>query len=429
MRVLVPGAYGLIGAAVAARLVREGHAVTAAGRDAVAGRRLGMPFLAADFNRLTEAAAWRPLLANIDAVVNCVGVLQSGLRDDAQRVHVTATTALFAACEAARIKVVHISAIGAQEDGPTEFARGKAAAERDLARRDLDWAILRPALVLAPSAYGGSAMLRAIAAFPGVTPLIAGESRIQTVSVEDVAETVAFCLRPGAPGRVTWDIAHPQVHSLREIVGAMRDWLGFPRRTAIAVPDGAARAIGFLADAVGLLGWRSPARTTAIRQLAAGVVGNPAAWQAATGIAPMSLADIFAARPASVQDRWFARLYLFKPVAIVGLAAFWLATGLIALGPARVWATAEMIATGAPPDVANATVVWGAWFDVAMGLLLCVRPLARATLVVMIVATFGYLAAGTVLAPHLWFDPLGPLTKIVPMLVATALTLAIIDER
>jgi uncharacterized protein YbjT (DUF2867 family) len=429
MRVLVLGAYGLIGSAVVVRLAHEGHAVTAAGRDEAAGKRLGARFLAADFNRLTSAEAWRPLLADIDAVVNCVGVLQSGLRDDAHRVHVAATTALFAACEAARIKIVHISAIGAQEGGPTEFARGKAEAERDLTRRSMDWVILRPALVLAGAAYGGSAMLRAIAAFPGVTPLIAAGSRIQTVSVEDVAETVAFCLKPGAPLRVTWDVAHPQVHTLREIVAAIRAWLGFPSRPAIAIPAGIARIIGFAADAVGLLGWRSPARTTAIRQIEAGVVGNPADWQAATGIAPMSLADILGRHPASAQDRWFARLYLLKPVAIIALAAFWLATGLIALGPARVWATAEMIATGTPPDVASATVVWGAWFDVAMGLMLCVRRLARATLIIMIVATFGYLAAGTLLAPHLWGNPLGPLTKIIPVLVATALTLAIIDER
>jgi hypothetical protein len=50
-------------------------------------------------------------------------------------------------------------------------------------------------------------------------------------------------------------------------------------------------------------------------------------------------------------------------------------------------------------------------------------------LIVMFVATLGYLLAGTVLAPQLWTDPLGPLVKIVPMLVATLLTLAIVDDR
>ena len=74
-------------------------------------------------------------------------------------------------------------------------------------------------------------------------------------------------------------------------------------------------------------------------------------------------------------------------------------------------------------------MILGAWFDVVLGLLLCVRAAARFTLILMLVATPFYLLAGTLLAPHLWLDPLGPLTKIIPMLVATALTLAIIDER
>jgi hypothetical protein len=39
------------------------------------------------------------------------------------------------------------------------------------------------------------------------------------------------------------------------------------------------------------------------------------------------------------------------------------------------------------------------------------------------------LAVGTLLAPQLWLDPLGPLMKIIPMLLATAFTLAIIEER
>lgn len=429
MRVLVTGAYGLIGSAVLARLARD-HAVVGAGRDVAKGKRLpAAQWVAADFNRLTTADAWRPLLENIDAVVNCVGVLQGGLRDDSRRVHVEATVALFSACEQARIRLIHISAIGAETSGPTEFSRGKAEAEHDLTRRDFDWVILRPALVLAPAVYGGSAMLRAIAAFPGVTPLIAAESKIQVVSVEDVAATVARCLTPNAPAKVTWDLAHPQVHMLRDIVTGIRRWLGFPPRPVIRVPAVIARVIGLAADALGLLGWRSPARTAALKQLELGVVGDPAPWIAATGIVPMSLDDILARRPASVQDRWFARLYLLKPVAIAGLALFWFVTGALALGPGRASAIAQMTATGTEPDIARLTVIWGALFDVVMGLLLCIRRMARCILILMFVATLGYLLAGTLLAPHLWLDPLGPLTKIIPMLLATALTLAIIDER
>jgi hypothetical protein len=149
----------------------------------------------------------------------------------------------------------------------------------------------------------------------------------------------------------------------------------------------------------------------------------------ATGIVPRSLAGILAARPAGVQERWFARLYGLKPLAIAGLAAFWIATGLIALGPGRDSAVAQFAATGFPVRTAELVVLLGAWFDIVLGALLLFRRFARRVLIVMFVATLGYLLAGTVLAPQLWTDPLGPLVKIVPMLVATLLTLAIVDDR
>ena len=116
----------------------------------------------------------------------------------------------------------------------------------------------------------------------------------------------------------------------------MRNWLGFAARPIVTVPYLIAVLIAaYPVSLAGLFGWRSPARVTAFLQLAAGVVGNPEPWSSTTGIKPKSLADIFATMPAGVQERRFARLYLFKALAIMALAAFWFATGMIALGPAR----------------------------------------------------------------------------------------------
>jgi hypothetical protein len=249
------------------------------------------------------------------------------------------------------------------------------------------------------------------------------------VSIDDVTETVALLLRPGAPAKAIWELAHPQLHTISDIVAALRNWLGFPHRPAVNVPRWLMAPVGFVATLAGLLGWRSPARATAIAQLWQGVAGDPAPWSKATGIAPKSLADILAARPAGVQERWFARLYLLKPVAILGLAGFWIATGAVALGAGRALAVSQLAATGVPFKLAEITVLLGALFDVAMGMLLLVRRFARAVLIVMLVATPLYILAGTILAPQLWLDPLGPLVKIIPMLVATMFTLAILDDR
>jgi uncharacterized protein YbjT (DUF2867 family) len=141
MRVLVVGATGLIGSAIVARLHQAGHVVIAAARrpgpDAsrlVADERIYM-----DLRSAADPGAWRHLLRDVDAVVNCAGVLQDGARDATRDVHLGAAKALFAACASSRVRrVIQISAIGIDREAPTAFSRSKLAGDQYLAGLDLD---------------------------------------------------------------------------------------------------------------------------------------------------------------------------------------------------------------------------------------------------------------------------------------------------
>jgi uncharacterized protein YbjT (DUF2867 family) len=425
MRVLVTGAYGLIGAACLARLHAAGHEVVAAGRNLRSARRR-LPYaqwIAADFSTLASAEAWQPLLRGVDALVNCVGVLQDGLRDDVQCVQLDGTKALFDGCVRAGVRrVIHISAIGAEPDGPSAFSRSKAAAEAYLKELPLDWVIVRPALVLGSAVYGGTAMLRGIAAFPGVVPVMRADARVQVIGLDDLAETVARALAPEAPARTVWEVAHPQVHRFADIVTAIRLWLGFPPRRVVALPDAIARIVALCADGLGWLGWRSPARSTSLAQLTAGVVGDPARWMAESGVAPKSLDQILAARAASVQDRWFARLYLLRPVAILGLA---LAVIVPSAGrlPVLLGFVSDSVGGHAMPLAAATNAL-----AVLAGLSLLVRPAVRCALLVLLVLTLWQLVV--------WFRPsipffwsLNAVTFWLPMLLAVLFTLGILDDR
>jgi hypothetical protein len=147
------------------------------------------------------------------------------------------------------------------------------------------------------------------------------------------------------------------------------------------------------------------------------------------GRKPMNLADILAAQPASVQERWFAQLYLVKPIAIAGLSLFWIASGFIALGPARTAASAIVSLAGVPQGPAAAIASAGAVVDIALGIAVMVRASARAALMGMLVVTGGYVLAASVFLPSLWLDPLGALVKTLPLALACLFTLAILDER
>jgi uncharacterized protein YbjT (DUF2867 family) len=431
MRVLVTGAYGLIGAACLGKLHLEGHDLVGAGRSIAEARRR-FPYarcVTADFRELTSPESWHELLSGIDAVVNCAGALQDGARDDLRQVHVTAPAALFAACEQKGVRrVVHISAVGAGPGGSTPFARTKGETERDLSGRNLDWVILRAGLVLADGVYGGTALVRGAAGIPLVTPVIATKP-IHFVAIEDVVETVAWALRPGAPGRLTLDLVHPQPMALGAIVTSYRAWLGLKPQPVVILPRQITAIAARGADALSWLGWRSPMRTTAVVQLAEGINGDPTGWIAATGIVPKSLDDLLALNPATVQDRWFARLYALKPIAIAVLAAFWIMSGVIALGPG--WSAALLIArvAGASLVTAKIAVTAGAMLDIVLGVAVLVRRLCRIALVAMMAVSLGYVAAAAVAIPQLLVDPLGSILKILPIMLTTVFVLAILDER
>lgn len=429
MRVLVIGAYGLIGGYVTARLLRDGYEVVGVGRDVTtAARRMPrVQWVRADIAAM-DASAWRSLLAGVDAVVNCAGALQDGPRDNLKAVHVAAIAALAEACAAVGVRrFVQVSAAGV-ERGQGAFGRTKLEADTALSHTDLDWVILRPGLVLAPAAFGGSALLRALAGFPGFIPLIHARSVVQVISVEDLAEAVAQAVRPDGPARITCDLAAAEPTSLAELVSALRVWLGLKPAPVVALPSAIGRLAAWVADALAWLGWRSPMRSASIEQLAAGVRARAADGPRLLGVTPRSLAQILEAWPSGVQERWFARLYLAKPLILGALAAFWVASGIIGL--VRHDAAAQVLVRagfGAAP--AQALAVGGAIVDLILGALICVRRTAPAALVGALVVTTAYLVGASLWRPDLWADPLGPLVKTLPAAILAAVALALMDER
>ena len=338
MRVLVIGAYGLIGGAVVTRLMQAGHQVTGAGRDvkAAARSRPDVRWLSLDMAG-TTADQWVEALGDADAVVNCAGALQDGARDDLAAVHVAGLEQLTQACARAGVRRFVQMSASTIDAGAETFSASKRAGDAVLAASSLDWIILRPGLVLAQAVYGGSALLRGLAAFPGVIPAVHAGAKVQVVAVEDVAEAVARALGADAPLRATLDLVGPETHTLSHLLARLRGWLGLPPAPVLALPGWTARITAAGADALAWLGWRSPMRSTAMSQLAGGV-GGRSGDAGRLGLQLLSLDAMLGRWPASVQDRWHARLYFMKPLTLAALSAFWLASGVIGLlARAMIW--------------------------------------------------------------------------------------------
>lgn len=431
-RILVVGAYGVIGAAISRALAAAGHEVRGLGRDAALGRRLlpGLDWVGGDLRRMTAPADWTAPLAGVGTVVNAAGALQDGGRDDLAAVHDTAIQALLAAAGPAGVgRFVQISAVGVAPDAGTEFLRSKARGDAAVRASGLDWVILRPGLVIAAEAYGGTALIRGLAAFPGVQPVAFAKAPVQTVALADVARAALAAAEGRLPPGAEADLVAPEPLPLGEVIAAHRRWLGLPAAMReIAAPGWALALAGGAADALGHLGWRSPLRSTAIRVMAGGVRGDPAPWQRLTGETLPELGPILAAMPATAADRRSARLWLMMPLAVATLALFWLASGLIGL--AEVPEAAAVLAPAGIGPVAARALVWlGALADIALGLAILYRPWARRACLGMALVGLGYLVLGTVLTPWLWADPLGPFLKVLPGLVLALITRPLLEAR
>ena len=158
-----------------------------------------------------------------------------------------------------------------------------------------------------------------------------------------------------------------------------------------------------------------------------GGAGDPAPWTRVTGIAPRSLKAALAAEPASVQERWFARLYFVKPLTLAVLALYWIVTGLVALGPG--WEDATGLIQEAGFAIAAPLAAASAIADIAIGVAIAAKPTARPALRAALALSLAYVALGTLLLPGLWADPLGPLLKVLPIMVLNLVALAILDDR
>ena len=431
MRVLVTGATGLIGSATVACLRAAGHELVAVVRraSAEADRLPVQRLIALDMARSVDPAHWGPHLQGVDAVVNCAGVLQDGPQDSTAGVHNAGAAALFAACEEAGVRrVIHFSAIGVDRETPTPFSKSKLEGDQALMARDLDWVILRPSVVVGPSAYGGSALFRGLAALP-VLPVAPETGLLQVVQLEDLTRTVLFFLQPNAPARVALDLAGPKRQSMTEVAQSYRRWLGGRPARLVALPGWLSHLMYRAGDFAGWLGWRPPMRTTAQREIVRGAVGDPAEWIRVTGIDPHDPDEALAMRPASVQERWFSKLYLLKALGFAVFVAFWIGTGIVSLTIGWNIGKELMFRGGVPDPWASLTVVAGAVADIVIGVAIALRRTARYGLYAALAISVVYTIIGTALVPDLWADPLGPMLKIWPVMAFNLMLLAILEDR
>ncbi|AXS39149.1 complex I NDUFA9 subunit family protein [Breoghania sp. L-A4] len=183
-----------------------------------------------------------------DAVINLVGVLAQSGKQTFDAVHAFGAGAVAEAARGAGIaNVVHLSAIGADAQSNSGYARSKAAGEAAVRETLKAAVIMRPSIVFGPeddffNRFAGMARMS-----PALPLIGGGETKFQPVFVGDVAEAIARAVEGEARAGATYELGGPQVKSFRECLELMLEIIG-RKRLLLPVPFAAARMIGRVAQ-------------------------------------------------------------------------------------------------------------------------------------------------------------------------------------
>lgn len=245
LRVLVLGGSGFVGRHVCEQLVRAGHQVTVPTRrtrHATSVQTLpGLTVL--ETPSLDEATLTR-LIAGHDAVVNLIAVLH-GNAGRFEQVHVQLPQRIASAMHTAGVpRLVHVSALGADPQGPSMYQRSKARGETVLQASGLDLTVLRPSVIFGPE----DKFLNLFADLQQVLPfmpLAGSDTRFQPVWVSDVAAAIVRCLHEHQTIGQTYEACGPETFTLGQLVHRSGQWAGVnggQGRLVIALP----RWVGWL---------------------------------------------------------------------------------------------------------------------------------------------------------------------------------------
>ena len=410
--VLLLGANGFIGSRLLRALEAAGFAVICGVRNPAAMR--GRRAIAVDFMRDHDEAVWLPRLANVDFVVNAVGILKETPHASFEALHVAAPAALFRASAQARVaKIIQVSALGADDKAQSGYHRSKKRADDALASTSVPYVIVQPSLVF--GAGGASAALfTTLAALPLIPLPGDGEQAIQPVHIDDLTDVIVRLLQTREHDGRRIAAVGPRAVTLREYLAVLRRAMGIADAHFVRVPLPLVRAGA-------AMGERMPGMLLDRESLGMLLRGN---------IAPASSMEHVLGRPPRAPETFIdrdtaravageARLRWLMPLMRWALAFVWIVTGIVSLGVYPVEESYALLARVGLTGVAAAVALYGAaLIDLAFGIGIVLMRRRKWLWRAQMALIAGYTAIISWFLPEFWLHPYGPLTKNVPMLVA-----------
>ncbi|MEM7357864.1 MAG: NAD(P)H-binding protein [Pseudomonadota bacterium] len=249
--VLVLGGNGFIGRHIVDYLERVGATVVIGTRGIQGKHEPGSRKCI--LQNIEHVSDWDRHLEGIDVVVNAVGILRQRFRETYEQVHYRAVACLVDACAKKRIRLVHISVLGLDNEIRSRFVTSKRRAEQMIQASHADWYLVRPSLVDnggEPGVGGnGAKWFRRMAQWPVQFVPANAKGRIAPIHVRDLGEATARLALAEAPAERVYELGGDQYLTVLEYFAAL-----CPRRPrfVIRVPAWLARGLSHVLDVLHL---------------------------------------------------------------------------------------------------------------------------------------------------------------------------------
>lgn len=419
MKVLVCGATGCVGRAVVHALRSRGHVVVEGSRGAADGRHAWH----VDYMQARRPQDWATRLreAQIEVVVNCVGILMPAGGQRFERVHTEGPIELFRGAALAGVKrVLQVSALGVRGDADTlatPYLRSKLLADDALASLPLDWAVLRPSLVYGPHSQSAS-LFATLASLPVISLPGRGAQQVQPLHVYELAETLARLAEHPASLRAVYELGGPVPMRYRDMLAHYRAALGLGDALWLPVPMTAMRALAWAAE---LLPQQVYCRDT-LRMLVQGNLPADNALPRLLGRTPTAMAQGLAVTtPQPMVDLRVVLSPAAQWLARVSLAFMWLYTALISAWLPQSSGVLHLLARcGFEGRAGVAALVFSCSLNTLLGVLALRRPVPWA-MGLQLIAVVAYTSMAAWHMPELTLDHCGPLVKNLPVLALIVL--------
>ncbi len=424
MQILITGASGFIGQHLLSALLAKGYQVVGCVRHPQRWqtRFPAVKWLKCDYTKANNPNDWLPLLQNIDVIINAVGIIREQRRQSFADLHTHAPIALFQAAKQVGIrKILQISALGTNENAQTNYHLSKRTADEALLALQIDAVILYPSIVIGRG--GGSSTLFAALAVLPVLPVIGqGEQHIQPIYINDFKAVVLVLLQNWPTGGKKLDLVGAKAITFPQLLISIRNWLNLKPAPTFSIP---LVLMQLLAKANNWLGI-GPLTSESLAMLVQGNCADPTPLAATTGVKPLSVTASLQDSPATTADIWAARLFFLRPLLRFSIGFVWLFTGIVSAFFYPLEESYKLLAAVGITGIWAPFMLYGAAaFDGLLG----IATLANYRISIVVALQFGliisYTAIISLTLPELWLHPFGPITKNLPLIIATLIMLVL----